>query len=159
MAIRTRTKLAVVTAVAGLMTAQPAFAQQPLSGPVPPPLDLTRALVTDTQAPPTNVTYELKTACIGSLNDGKVVLANKPWGQQQLRIDDAHAFATGKGQVVAVIDTGVKAHPYLQDRVIKGPDYVNKQTPNALEDCDGHGTEVAGINAARSPDPAQVGFT
>lgn len=158
MAVRTRTKLAVVTVVAGLMTAQPVFAQQPLSGPVPPPINLNRALVNDTQAPPTNVTYELKTACIGSLNDGNVVLANKPWGQQQLRIDEAHSFATGKGQVVAVIDTGVRAHPYLQDRVIKGPDYVNKQA-DSLQDCDGHGTEVAGIIAARSPDPAQVGFT
>lgn len=157
MAIRKGTKLAAVVAAAGLMTAQPAAAQQPVSGPTPPPVDMRRAVIPDSQAPPSNVEYTQKSGCVGSLNKG-VVLPNKPWGQLQLRIEEAHAFATGKNQVVAVIDTGVKAHQYFNGRVIKGPDYVAKAS-NSLEDCDGHGTEVAGIIAARSPDPRQVGFT
>jgi membrane-anchored mycosin MYCP len=152
-------KLAALAAVAVLVTAQPALAQEPASGPVPPPVDMARAPVNDSQKPPTNVKYEKKTDCTGSLNDGGVVLPNKPWGQQQLRIEEAQRFATGKGQVVAVIDTGVRVHDFLpEERLIKGPDYVNT-TPDAFEDCDGHGTEVAGIIAARSPDSTQVGFT
>jgi membrane-anchored mycosin MYCP len=159
MASRTSTRLTAVTLVASLVAAQPAAAQQqPASGPVPPPVDMNLPLVNDTQAPPTNVVYTPKTECTGTLNDGAVVLPNKPWGQLLLRIEEAHRFVTGKGQVVAVIDTGVRPHEYMKDRVIKGPDYVSK-TANAYEDCDGHGTEVAGIIAARSPDPTQVGFT
>jgi membrane-anchored mycosin MYCP len=146
---RTRTKLAAVMAVAGLLLSQPALAQQqpkapqPASGAVPPKVDLNRAPPTDTQKPPSTVDYAKKGQCISSLNDGNVVLPNKPWGQQQLRIEEAQTFATGKGQVVAVIDTGVRKHPYFEGRVVAGPDYVNK-TPDATEDCDGHGTEVAG---------------
>jgi membrane-anchored mycosin MYCP len=159
MGTRTRTKVAVVTLVAGLITAQPAFAQQqPASGAVPPPVDLSRRVVDDTEAPPTNIDYQPKTQCTGTLNNGEVVLPNKPWGQLQLQIEEAHAFATGQRQVVAVIDTGVRDHEFMRGRVIKGPDYVNKQA-DSLQDCDGHGTEVAGIIAARSPDSTQVGFT
>ncbi len=157
--MRTRSKLAIVALVAGLATAQPAFAQGNASGPTPPPVDLGRAPVTDSQKPPGNVKYDKKTECTGSLNNGEVVLPNKPWGQQQLRIEEAQKFATGKGQVVAVIDTGVRVHDFLpRDRLIDGPDYVNT-TANVTEDCDGHGTEVAGIIAARTPDSTQIGFT
>jgi len=154
------TRVAAFTAAAFLLTSQPVLAQpqqNPGSGAVPPPVDMNRQLVTDTGAPPTNVTYTKKQVCINSLTDGKVELANKPWGQDTLRIDEAHQFATGKGQVVAVIDTGVRPHEYLKDRVIKGPDYVSKSA-DSTEDCDGHGTEVAGIIAA-DPKSAQIGFT
>ncbi|ONI73359.1 type VII secretion-associated serine protease mycosin [Actinosynnema sp. ALI-1.44] len=154
-------KLAAVTAVLGLLVGQPAFAQQQqdqsASGAEPPKVDVSRPVVTDTKAPPTNIEYAKATGCIGSLNQG-VVLPNKPWGQQQLRIEEAQTFATGKGQMVAVIDTGVRDHKYLKDRVVAGADYVSK-TANPTEDCDGHGTEVAGIIAAKSPDLTKVGFT
>jgi membrane-anchored mycosin MYCP len=161
MTTRTSTRLAAVVLAASFITAQPAFAQpakEPGSGATPPPVNLSLPVVTDTQAPPTDITYAKKTDCTNTLNDGTVVLANKPWGQQQLRIEEAQKFATGKGQVVAVIDTGVRDHEYMKGRVIKGPDYVSKES-NSLEDCDGHGTEVAGIIAAHSPDQLQVGFT
>jgi membrane-anchored mycosin MYCP len=159
---RTFTRLAALTAAASLMVAQPAPAQpsqpEPGSKAVPPPVDMSLPLVPDTQKPPTDVTYEPKTDCVASLNDGNVVLPNKPWGQQRLQIEEAHKFATGKGQMVAVIDTGVRPHPFFEGRVVKGPDYVAAKN-DALEDCDGHGTEVAGIIAARSPNIEQVGFT
>ncbi|MCE7005775.1 type VII secretion-associated serine protease mycosin [Kibdelosporangium philippinense] len=159
----TPTKIATVIAVAGLLMSNPGYAQQqpkPLyaSGPVPPKVDMSRALITDTKGPPQNVDYAPKGQCMSSLNDGNVVLPNKPWGQQQLRIEEAQKFATGKGQVVAVIDTGVREHDYLKGRVLKGADYVSKNS-NSLDDCDGHGTEVAGIIAAKSPDLTKVGFT
>jgi membrane-anchored mycosin MYCP len=60
------------------------------------------------------------------------------------------ALSTGNGEKVAVIDTGVAPHPQLP-RLIPGGDYVS--TGDGTEDCDGHGTLVAGIIAAT---PASV---
>jgi membrane-anchored mycosin MYCP len=51
----------------------------------------------------------------------------------------------GAGQRVAVIDTGVSRHPRLPD-VVPGGDYVS--TGDGTQDCDAHGTLVAGIIAA-----------
>lgn len=59
----------------------------------------------------------------------------------------------GAGQRVAVIDTGVNRHTRLT-RVDAGGDYVG--TGDGTQDCDGHGTVVAGIIAA-APDPADPG--
>lgn len=59
------------------------------------------------------------------------------------------ALSTGEGQKVAVIDTGVSTHPRLP-RLIGGGDYVS--SGDGREDCDAHGTFVAGIIAA-TPDP------
>ncbi|GAA3018937.1 putative protease [Actinokineospora globicatena] len=101
--------------------------------------------------------YALKSNCIGSLSQGTTDLKNKPWGQSQLRFDDLHQFATGKGVLVAVIDTGVRAHPYFGGRVQPGGDFVVKDK-QGLEDCDGHGTEVAGIIAANPPASSDIGF-
>ena len=78
----------------------------------------------------------------------------------------AHRFATGAGVRVAVIDTGVTPHPRLPP-VIPGGDLVvtgerrpeDPQLPEgAVDDCDAHGTVVAGILAARpSPRDGFVG--
>ncbi|RZT88348.1 membrane-anchored mycosin MYCP [Pseudonocardia sediminis] len=61
-----------------------------------------------------------------------------------------HRLADGDGQRVAVIDTGVSPHPRLDGRLIGGGDYL--AGGDGLDDCDGHGTEVAGLIAA-VPDP------
>jgi membrane-anchored mycosin MYCP len=62
----------------------------------------------------------------------------------------------GSGQRVAVIDTGVSPHPRLPGAVAGG-DYVF--TGDGTQDCDGHGTAVAGIIAA-APDPSRAdGFS
>ncbi|HVK24765.1 MAG TPA: type VII secretion-associated serine protease mycosin [Actinokineospora sp.] len=146
-----------VVAAATLMMMVPAapmaVAQQeePPSMAFPPPLEPGFPVPQGT-APDTE--YHNATACIGSLNQG-VDLKNKPWGQMQLRFDELHKFATGKDVLVGVIDTGVKQHPYFQGRVKGGGDYVIT-AHNGLEDCDGHGTEVAGIIAAKPP--AEIGF-
>ena len=55
----------------------------------------------------------------------------------------------GAGQTVAVIDTGVSRHRLLP-HLVPGGDYVS--TGDGTEDCDGHGTIVAGIVGA-APDP------
>ncbi len=64
---------------------------------------------------------------------------------------DAAALADnprGDGQRVAVIDTGVHRHPRLTHLEGAG-DYVS--TGDGTEDCDGHGTAVAGIIADIAP--------
>lgn len=64
------------------------------------------------------------------------------------------ALTRGAGQRVAVIDTGVAAHRRLPG-LVGGGDYVS--TGDGTQDCDGHGTLVAGIIAA-GPDPAADRF-
>ncbi|MHA7651746.1 type VII secretion-associated serine protease mycosin [Mycobacterium sp. ML4] len=59
----------------------------------------------------------------------------------------------GAGQRVAVIDTGVHRHPRLKE-LIGGGDYV--ATGDGTQDCDAHGTLVAGIIAA-TPGPKFTG--
>ena len=61
----------------------------------------------------------------------------------------------GAGQRVAVIDTGVSRHPQLAD-VVPGGDYVS--TGDGTQDCDAHGTLVAGIIAATAGSSAD-GFS
>lgn len=65
---------------------------------------------------------------------------------ERLRLDAAHVLATGRGRRVAVIDTGVAPHPRLSGRLVGLGDYL--RGGDGLDDCDGHGTAVAGIVAA-----------
>lgn len=69
-----------------------------------------------------------------------------PGAQNVLNLFGAWQFSRGAGQTVAVIDTGVSQHPRLPDLVGLG-DYVS--AGDGLDDCDAHGTMVAGIIAAR----------
>ncbi len=72
-----------------------------------------------------------------------------------LRFDQVWRFTRGEGQKVAVIDTGVTPHPRLGE-VIAGGDYVS--SGDGRDDCDAHGTAVAGIIAGRpSPGDAFAG--
>jgi membrane-anchored mycosin MYCP len=61
----------------------------------------------------------------------------------------------GAGQRVAVIDTGVSRHPRLPD-VVPGGDYVS--TGDGTQDCDAHGTLVAGVIAAVAPETTVIGI-
>lgn len=89
-------------------------------------------------------------ACISHATGGNVDVEAEPPNQQRLQIRQAHEFATGRNQVVAVIDSGVNQHPRLAGRQIDGGDYIENRS--GLFDCDGHGTAVAGLIAA-APDP------
>jgi membrane-anchored mycosin MYCP len=64
----------------------------------------------------------------------------------RLRLAEVQQLATGRGQVIAVIDTGVAPHPLLGSRLRGGADYLTGG--DGLDDCDGHGTAVAGLLAA-----------
>lgn len=82
-----------------------------------------------------------------------------PWAQTRLDYDKVHDLATGRGITVAVIDSGI-AQPANHDQVatIETRDGVNvlagvspdaKYDATDTRDCDGHGTRVASIIAAR----------
>ncbi|GLY52266.1 type VII secretion-associated serine protease mycosin [Lentzea sp. NBRC 102530] len=94
-------------------------------------------------------------ACVESDTKSELI-KTKPWGQVQLNLDQAHRFATGKGIRIAIIDTGVDPqNPRFGGRVEGAGDYVAKA--NGLDDCDGHGTEVAGVAAAARTEGDFVG--
>ncbi len=104
--------------------------------------------------------YVQQTECVASnqARNKELVLKNQPWGQMHLRLDEVHNYvgakqgSIGGGIKVAVIDTGVTPHPFLDGRLEGGGDYVAGE--DGLEDCDGHGTQVAGIIAAKVTDPS-----
>jgi membrane-anchored mycosin MYCP len=79
-----------------------------------------------------------------------------PGGNQHANLDLPRVWqlTRGAGQRVAVIDTGVSRHRRLPD-VVPGGDYVS--TGDGTQDCDAHGTLVAGIIAA-APDPQADDF-
>jgi membrane-anchored mycosin MYCP len=68
---------------------------------------------------------------------------------RRLDLKSVWQLSQGEGQRVAVIDTGVNHHPRLA-HLEAGGDYVS--SGDGTQDCDGHGTVVAGIIAA-VPDP------
>lgn len=74
-------------------------------------------------------------------------LRAQQWGLDMVEADAAHAIATGRGAIVAIVDTGVLAsHEDLQGRLLPSRDFVDDDdTP---EDGDGHGTHVAGVVVA-----------
>ncbi|MCV7145595.1 type VII secretion-associated serine protease mycosin [Mycobacterium riyadhense] len=73
-------------------------------------------------------------------------LSKPPPPSVSLQLDKAHSFSTGAGVMVAIIDTGVRPQPRLPG-MIPGGDYV-EPAGNGFDDCDGHGTIVAGIIGA-----------
>lgn len=82
----------------------------------------------------------------------------KQYGMQAMQIPESWALATGKNQVVAVIDTGVEiGHPDLKGNLVPGYDaYSQKSGPKAgdvsslnyIMDAYKHGTHVAGVISA-----------
>ena len=131
---------------AATVVAPPAWAvAPPVVPPGPPP--------TGPVAPPDAT--EQKSACgVGGVfpqTDFRVL----PSAEALLDISDAWRFSRGAGQKVAVIDTGVNRHPRLP-ALEGGGDYVSGT--DGLQDCDAHGTLVAGIIAAApSSDDAFAG--
>ncbi len=81
------------------------------------------------------------------------------WGPQQVRAEQAWSTSTGKGAVIAVVDSGVDlGHPDLSRKLVRGATFVDGcfpscgngdwREPDGEPDGDEHGTHVAGIAAA-----------
>ncbi|NNH71925.1 type VII secretion-associated serine protease mycosin [Nocardia uniformis] len=95
-------------------------------------------------APPTETEHPANAPCISTQTggDGPTI----PPAQRSLDLEHAWQFSRGAGQLVAVIDTGVAHHPRLPGLIPDG-DYV-AAGGDGTEDCDAHGTLVAGLIAA-----------
>jgi membrane-anchored mycosin MYCP len=164
--------LAAVGMLVALGPGAPAFADTPtttpdpgLLGPAawePPPVNMaalsTLAPENPRGTPDATFVQGGQQACISS-GVGNVTLVDAPPAQQMLNISEAQQFSTGKGVTVAEIDTGVNKHQFLTtgNRLRNGGDYILNDG-NALNDCDGHGTIVAGIIGADTRG-AGTGFT
>ena len=148
---------AAIAAVSMLCLAGPSWpaAAQPV---FPPPVDpAQRPSTAEAESTPyqasNQVGLPVAADCIGPGPDGDLDLAAIPPGQERMRIRAAQEFATGRGQTIAVIDSGVNPHPRLAGRLDDGGDYILGES--GTSDCEGHGTMVAGIIAAA---PGATGF-
>jgi membrane-anchored mycosin MYCP len=79
-----------------------------------------------------------------------------PWQQKLLAPERVWPFATGRRQVVAIVDTGTDGtHPQLAGHIQPGFDLIRNVADNNL-DCSGHGTGLASLIVAQRADG--VGF-
>ncbi|HEX7826129.1 MAG TPA: S8 family serine peptidase, partial [Mycobacterium sp.] len=135
--------VAAITCTACL-TAPPARAV------APPTVD--DALLPAPTSPAPREATEQSERCRSMTNSANTV------GDSQLSGIDRHAIwrlSRGQGQTVAVIDTGVARHRLLP-HLVPGGDYVS--AGDGTQDCDGHGTVVAGIIGAAEVDVAGTSF-
>jgi membrane-anchored mycosin MYCP len=110
----------------------------------PPPVDDSLLPKPDSPAPPQRT--EQQQQCVTSnAHSGDAGDAGQ---LSALDVATIWRLSRGAGQTVAVIDTGVSRHRRLP-HLVPGGDYVF--TGDGTEDCDGHGTIVAGIIGA-APD-------
>ena len=118
----------------------------------PPPVD--NSLLPSPAAPAPPEPTEQRGACAVPLQIG----ANHPRAAQLDGVDLQAIWRVtrGAGQRVAVIDTGVQPHRRLSG-VVAGGDYVS--SGDGRQDCDGHGTIVAGIIAAAPEPEDRSGFS
>ncbi|WP_040731710.1 type VII secretion-associated serine protease mycosin [Nocardia tenerifensis] len=111
----------------------------------PPPVNPALLPAGDPAVPPDKTEQKSNTACVSTQQGGEGPATPPP--QLALDLRKAWDFSTGAGQVVAVIDTGVTRHPRLPD-LDAGGDYV-AEGGDGTNDCDAHGTVVAGIIGAK----------
>ncbi|CAM4434192.1 type VII secretion-associated serine protease mycosin [Nocardia ninae] len=112
----------------------------------PPPVNPALLPPGDPARPPDKTEHPANTPCASTQQGGDGPATPLP--QLALNLEHAWEFSRGEGQLVAVIDTGVTRHPRLPD-LDAGGDYVAEPGDGVSEDCDGHGTVVAGIIGAK----------
>ncbi|HET6258661.1 MAG TPA: type VII secretion-associated serine protease mycosin [Pseudonocardia sp.] len=137
-----RAACAVATALALTCPAVPAAAEVP---PLPPPVRVEPPAGRPPGPAPGLHAPERCTPLPGDDGPADDEAVDDETGSR-LRLSDVHRLATGRGVLIAVIDTGVFPHRLLGDRLRGGGDYLTGG--DGLDDCDGHGTAVAGLLAA-----------
>ncbi len=103
----------------------------------PPPVDQSFLPAPGPAAPP--FPTERSKECAVAVDSATRRVPDRP------DLQAAWAVTRGAGQTVAIIDTGVARHRLLP-RLVPGGDFV--ASGDGTEDCDGHGTIVAGIVGA-----------
>lgn len=120
----------------------------PASAVAPPPID-SALLPAAGPAAPARATVQREVCGVPTLQPDAPVTQ-----LDGLDLPAVWALTRGAGQRVAVIDTGVAPHRRLPG-LVGGGDYVS--SGDGAQDCDGHGTLVAGIIGAAA-DPATDRF-
>lgn len=94
------------------------------------------------------------------IRDGEE-LTGTPWERTRLQYDRVHELSTGRGVIIAVVDTGVNFGSYQLGGLSETGEQMQPRTSwvygtslpydtgNEFTDCDGHGTFVAGVIAAQ----------
>jgi membrane-anchored mycosin MYCP len=117
----------------------PPCAASPARAVSPPPIDDTRLPQPAPPKPP-QPTVQREMCAVTSMDHRADT--NEPFG---FDLQQVWRMTRGSGQRVAVLDTGVAPNPRLA-HLSAGGDYVS--VGDGTQDCDGHGTAVAGIIAA-----------
>ena len=143
----TRSGLATVAAVAVV-----AVASCPAAGAITPPRVDPGAVPPAGAAAPVSAFAQRSPCTVTGVLPGTDPGAAGP-NRALLDLPGAWEYSRGDGQLVAVIDTGVRPGPRLPN-VEPGGDFV--ESTDGLTDCDGHGTLVAGLIAGQ---PGPDGFS
>ena len=134
---------------AAVLGALPVYTASPAAAETPPALDNSFLPKPGSPGPPRRTEQHEQCAAFAPRID------DFPDANQLSALDlpGIWKLSRGSGQTVAVIDTGVSRHRRLP-HLTPGGDYVS--AGDGTDDCDGHGTIVAGIIGA-APDPHDGG--
>jgi membrane-anchored mycosin MYCP len=134
---------------AGVLATFPCCAAPKAFAVTPPAIDDSMLPKPGSPAPPWPT--EQHERCVSALSTGAGTA--EPGQLTGLEMQQVWRLTRGAGQTVAVIDTGVARHRLLP-HLVPGGDYVN--TGDGTDDCDGHGTVVAGIIGAQPDSDAST---
>jgi type VII secretion-associated serine protease mycosin len=91
--------------------------------------------------------------CGDNLSQPGSAISSEPWQQRWLDPERVWPFATGAGQTVAIVDTGVDGThaQFAAGQVLAGWDFKRNKADSNI-DCLGHGTAVASLVGAQRDD-------
>ncbi|QRE82089.1 type VII secretion-associated serine protease mycosin [Rhodococcus ruber] len=118
------------------------FGTAPFAGAQPPPADAGSLPPPAAPGPVDDTAQRSPCTTVATVDD----TASIPEPQRLLDFPAVWPLTRGAGQLVAVIDTGVGRNARLPG-LVPGGDYVS--SGDGTQDCDAHGTLVAGLVAAR----------
>jgi membrane-anchored mycosin MYCP len=127
--------------IAGVLATFPFCTAPPARAVTPPAVDDSMLPKPAPPVPPRPTKQQERCVAAPPTNAGTA----DPGQLKGLHLQDVWRLTRGAGQTVAVIDTGVARHRLLP-HLVPGGDYVH--TADGTDDCDGHGTVVAGIIGA-----------